>query len=242
MSKYFRNYFNQIALLLCVIVVTGCAGGNNYKDIPTAPSNIRPIAQPAGKLPLYKLQVGDTLDIKFPLNPELNESVSVRPDGMISTSIARDILVYNLSVSKVNELLEFAYSELLDKPMLSVIVRSYAPTRIYVSGEVNAPGEYVTIGQPMTLTQAIARAGGIKNSGQDKKVLIIRRGEGENPESFVANYYAATQGGDVTQDPRLASYDVVFVPKTDTALVYEEYEQMIKQFVSPGVNATYTID
>ena len=231
-------------LMVCVLlVVTGCTSvKTGYNEIPSAPTDIRPIAAAAEELPLYRLQLGDTLDIKFPLNPELDESVSVRPDGMISTAIVRDVMVYNKTVSEVNDALEDGYASLLDDPMLSVIVRSYAPMRIYVSGEVNSPGEYVTIGQPMTLTQAIARAGGIKNSGQDRNILIIRRGESEDPQAFVANYYEATQKGDVTQDPRLASYDVVFVPKTGTALVHEEYQQMIQQFISPSLGASVVIE
>ncbi len=243
MSHKTTTYYKILPVILVLFALSGCTTiKSGYKEIPPAPADTRPIAAPASELPPYKLQLGDTLDIKFPLNPELDESVSVRPDGMISTAIARDVMVYNKTVSDVNNALEGEYSSLLDDPMLSVIVRSYAPMRVYVSGEVNGPGEYVTIGHPMTLTQAIARAGGIKNSGQDKNVLIIRRGESENPEAFTADYFAITQQGKVTQDPRLAAYDVVFVPKTGTALVYEEYEQMLQQFVSPSISASYSID
>ena len=32
----------------------------------------------------YRLQVGDQLDVKFFYNPELNEQVTVRPDGRMS--------------------------------------------------------------------------------------------------------------------------------------------------------------
>lgn len=234
----------QFILMICFsITLAGCTTNKTgYNEIPTAPSNIRPVSKAAAELPLYRIQLGDTLDIKFPLNPELDESVSVRPDGMISTAIARDVMVYNKTVSEVNDALEDEYASLLDDPMLSVIVRSYAPMRIYVSGEVNNPGEYVTIGQPMTLTQAIARAGGIKNSGQDRNVLIIRRGESESPDAYVADYFSATQKGNVQEDPRLANHDVVFVPKTGTARVHEEYQQLIQQFVSPSVGASVVIE
>lgn len=243
MILYSYSLSRKVFIMSLTLLLCACSTQNaSYSELPQAPTSVRPVAKPATELPIYRIQLGDTLDIKFPLNPELNESVSVRPDGMISTSIARDVLVYNKTVSQVNKILENKYKSLLDDPTLSVIIRSYAPMRVYVSGEVNSPGEYVTIGHPMTLTQAIARAGGIRNSGQDNQVLIIRRGESEEPEAYVADYYAATQLGNVGQDPRLAPYDVVFVPKTNTALVYEEYEQLIQQYISPSISASYSID
>ena len=49
-----------------------------------------------------------------------------------------------------------------------MVVRSFAPTRIYVGGEVNNPGEFITVGPTLTLSQAIARAGGLKLSSDDE--------------------------------------------------------------------------
>jgi len=44
------------------------------------------------------------------------------------------------------------------------------------------PGEFITVGPTLTLSQAIARAGGIKLSSDDGPVLIIRRGPADKPE------------------------------------------------------------
>lgn len=220
----------------------GCAT-STIAELPQLPTDSAPVAAPAETLGAYHLQVGDVLDIKFPLNPELNESVSVRPDGFISTSMAADIPAYNLTVAEVNDELREVYRQELSNPRISVVVRSFAPTRIYVSGEVAAPGEFIVVGPSLTLTQAIARAGGILNSADSSRVLVLRRGASERSEGFVANYYAATQGGDPTQDARLAPYDVVFVPKSGAALVYKNYQQYFQQYVTPsvGVSANYAI-
>ena len=40
----------------------------------------------------YRLQVGDQLDIKFFYNPELNEQVTIRPDGRISLQLVHEIM------------------------------------------------------------------------------------------------------------------------------------------------------
>ncbi len=234
--------FFVVALSLVLLALPGCAHKSNFADLPQLSRDAAPIAAPAPVLGQYQLQIGDVLDIKFPLNPELNETVTVRPDGLISTGIAEDVPAYNLTASELNEELRQAYKNELVDPKVSVVVRSFAPTRIYVSGEVAAPGEFVVVGPALTLTQAIARAGGVLNSADDKHVLILRRGAGEKSEGFLANYHAATQGGDPTQDARLAAYDVVFVPKSGAAMAYKDFQQYFQQYVTPtvGVSASHS--
>ena len=194
-------------------------------------------------LPAYRVQIGDVLEIKFLLNAELNETVTVRPDGMISTAVAEDVLVYNRTIREINTELKSLYAQEVKRPRISTIVRSFAPTRVYVSGEVVNPGELITVGPNLTLTQAIARAGGVKNSGRANEVLVIRRGAGDQPQLYMADYDAATQGGDPTKDARLAPFDVVFVPKIGAAEVYAGYQQYLQQFISPsfGVSGSFPI-
>ena len=236
------SFRTRLLPLLALFALTAC--NSNYDKIPPVPTNIVPMAPAAGSLTPYRVQIGDVLDLKFRLNPELNETVTVRPDGMISTAYVEDLSVYNLTVSNVNDALKGFYKKELKDPQVSVIVHSFAPTRVYVSGEVYSPGEFVVIGPTLTLTQALARAGGIKNSADAEHMLIIRRGAGEKNEIYRADYDAATQGGDPAQDVRLAPYDVVFVPKTGTAMTYDAYQQYIQQYVQPsvGVNATYYLN
>jgi polysaccharide export outer membrane protein len=239
----FRVLAARCAMLGGLLLLTACGTSGRLAELPPLPANVTPIAAPAKDLGPYRLQIGDVIEIKFPLNPELNESVTVRPDGMISTSLAADILAYNLTVAELNKSLEKAYRSELTDPRLSAVVRSFAPTRVYVSGEVANPGEFVNVGPTLTLTQVIARAGGTLNSADDRRVVIIRRGAGEEPQVFVADYFAATQEGNAAADARLAAYDVVFVPKTGAALVFENYQQYIQQYITPsvGVSANYNL-
>jgi len=221
-------------------LISACAQGPNYSSLPPVPS----VAAPkifAESLETYRVQIGDVLDIGFYLNPEFNETVTVRPDGMISTKVVEQMYVYNKTIPQINKMLKKQYKRDLKDPAVSTIVRSFAPIRIYVSGEVNSPGEYVVVGQALTMTQAIARAGGIKNSGVQDKVLIIRRGESNKPALFVGDYYAATQKGDFTKDARLAANDVIFVPRSGVALTHAKYQQYLQQFITPGISAGYSI-
>lgn len=236
--------FGLISLLGAILAVSLLLGGcssTRYPNLPPLPNNISPDSPAADNFEAYRIQIGDVLDLKFYLNPEFDETVTVRPDGMISTKIIQDLQVYNQTVSEVNDQIKELYRQDLKDPRVTTVVRSFAPIKIYVSGEVNAPGEFVVVGQALTLTQAIARAGGIKNSGQGDRIVVIRRGAGEQGQLFVADYDAATQFANPAADARLAPNDVVFVPKTGVALDYVKFQQYFQQFTNFGTNVGYSI-
>jgi polysaccharide export outer membrane protein len=123
-----------------------------------------------------------------------------------------------------------------------VVVKSFAPTRIYVGGEVNTPGEFVTVGPTLTLSQAIARAGGTKLSSDDTSVFIIRRGPTDRPELLSTSWKALRQARNADADVRLAPYDVVYVPKLGIAEVYQFYNQYIGQFANPSFGFSYQLN
>jgi len=177
------------------------------------------------------------------LNPELNEEVTVRPDGHISTTVARDELAYGRTVPDLAAALTGDYSRELRNPRLSVILKSFAPTRTYVGGEVNNPGEFITVGPTLTLSQAIARAGGLKTmSGDENKVFIIRRGPDDVPQFFSTQFQDVMWGKDPIADVRLAPYDVVFVPRSGIAEVYRFFNQYLLQFVPVSWGFSYLVN
>ncbi|HTW71823.1 MAG TPA: polysaccharide biosynthesis/export family protein [Acetobacteraceae bacterium] len=219
----------------------GMAACTNTSNLPPAP--LEPVALgPSAPLPPYRIQVGDVLDVRLILNPELNEEVTVRPDGHISTTVVRDARAAGLTVPELDRELVSDYSGTLQNPRVSVVVRSFAPTRIYVGGQVNNPGEFITVGPTLTLSQAIARAGGTKLSSDDTDVFIIRRGPDDKPEFLSVRYNDIQHGMDPSADVRLAPYDVVYVPKSGIAEVYKWYNQYIQQFANPSFGFSYIVN
>lgn len=228
---------------MCGILISGCSL-TNKGDIESAPKNIFPIADIATGLPAYQIQIGDVLSLKLLLNPELEEEVTVRPDGKISTAVAQNIMAYGVTPEELQEELNMRYAEHLSDPNVAVIVRSFAPTRIYVLGEVNEPGEYISVGPNLTLLQALAMAGDIENSADVEEIIILRRGAGDHPKAYRVDYDEATSGLAPGSDVRLAAYDVIYVPKTAIADAYVLYEQSIQQFLRPslGLGLSYRLD
>ena len=81
----------------------------------------------------YQIQVGDQLDIKFFFNPELNETVLVRPDGRIALQLVGEITVVGHTVDQIRTILIKNYSGQLKNPEVAVLLRSS-----------NVPGEEVS--------------------------------------------------------------------------------------------------
>jgi polysaccharide biosynthesis/export protein len=227
-----------VALLSATAVVAACTSTSNLPPAPPVPVETTSTVP----LPPYRIQVGDVLEVKLLLNPELNEEVIVRPDGHISTTVIPDEQAVGRTPGELAGLLRRGYSRDLRNPRVSVVVKAFAPTRIYVGGEVVAPGEFINVGPALTLSQAIARAGGTKLSSDDASIFIIRRGANDAPQLLSTKYGAVKGAVDPVADVRLAPYDVVYVPKSGIAEVYKWYNQYIEQFAHPSFGFSYILN
>ena len=72
----------------------------------------------------YQIQVGDQLDIKFFFNPELNETILVRPDGRIALQLVGEIPVVGHTVEQIRGILIKNYAGQLKNPEIAVLLRS----------------------------------------------------------------------------------------------------------------------
>jgi polysaccharide export outer membrane protein len=145
-------------------------------------------------------------------------------------------------VPELSGILTARYAEYLREPEVSVIVKSIALVKVFVGGEVAQPGEQDNAGTASTLSQAIARAGGLKPSADEGRLFLIRRGEDDIPKYFAVRYDAVQGARDPLADIRLAPFDVVIAPKTGIAEVYRWYQQYIYQFVVPNLGFSYALN
>jgi polysaccharide export outer membrane protein len=195
---------------MAACVLTGCANSS----LPRPP--VAELASPEQR-PLYRCDIGDVLDVRFPRNPELNEQAVVGPDGRISVQFAHDVPAAGRTLAELTKDLSEAYSKELVDPLVSLSIRTYTGTRIYVAGEVATPGEFVETG-PITALQAIARAGGFKTSASRSHIILIRRGEKGKPEMYGLDESGFTEGySHNATDAELVSYDIVYVPRSPIA-------------------------
>lgn len=181
-------------------------------------------------IPEYRIYPGDQLDIKFFYNPELNESVVVRPDGKISLQLIDDIQAAGLTPAQLDSELTRLYAQELRKPLVTVIVRSFTGQRVYVGGEVGTPG--LTLGvvplvPGMTALQAVINAGGFRDTARPGAVILIRKGPDNRPVPIRVDLDPSIDGDSAEGDIRLEPSDIVYVPKTWIA----KADQFVNQYV-----------
>jgi protein involved in polysaccharide export with SLBB domain len=75
-----------------------------------SPSSNSPRGQFQEREPRYQVGKSDVLEINFPFTPELNQTVTVQPDGFVALRGVAYLHVAGLTVPEVRESLKKAYS------------------------------------------------------------------------------------------------------------------------------------
>jgi polysaccharide biosynthesis/export protein PslD len=187
---------------------------------PTLADNPKPALEP------YVLQVGDELAIKFYTNPELNEDVKIRPDGMISLQLIDDVPAAGRTPKELDADLTKRYTGELADPQISVIVKKAAGHRMYVDGQVGKPGVVTVVGG-MTLYQALQRAGGLLETAHRKQIILIRKGADGTPVGHVVDIRPIQDGTNPAVDIPVRPLDIVYVPRSKIA----EVDLFVKQYI-----------
>jgi polysaccharide biosynthesis/export protein len=229
-----RNLVSICFLGFCLIF-TSCTAAVKSPEALTAPPESGPPAQD------YRIQVGDALDIKLFYHPELNESVTVRPDGRISLQLVHEVQATGLTPEQLRQHLRDKYASQISQPEIAVIVRSFTAQKVYVDGEVAKPG-LIPLAGPMTVLQSLAMAGGLKDTARTGEVILIRRGPENRPSTMVVNVEKAIDGSDLSQDLALMPADIVFVPRSPIANVNLWVDQYIRKNIPIPVGVYYNLN
>ena len=240
MLKMKKAHLTIASLLTTCLLFTACA--TTDKAVQNAiPVSRAPIA--AEQAP-YIIRPGDQLDIKFFYNPELNEAVTVRPDGKISLQLVDEVMAAGLEPAQLDKFLTEKYADELRKPVITVIVKSFEGQRIYVGGEVNQQIE-MTLPAGMTILQAVFKAGGFMETASPENTILIRQGPHKEPVPIHVDLKDAMYGKGAAADLVLEPNDIVYVPKSAIAEADKWVNQYIEKLVlfrgfSAGV--TYQIN
>ena len=199
--------------LIMSLVLVGCAGTQQPSaSIPLPPLDAQAVSGgPAAAGPDYRLRVGDLLRVKFMYHPELYVKVPVRPDGGITLQVAGDLHAEGLTADELERLIVERTSDRLREPEVSVIVADVAEQKVYVGGEVEAPG-FVVYQPGMTPLQAIMGRGGFTDTARLDSVLRLSPSHPDNHATRLDFTRPLIEGS--PEWTEVAAGDVLFVPRT----------------------------
>jgi polysaccharide export outer membrane protein len=173
------------------------------------PSDDRPALQQRN--PRYRVQRDDILNIWFALSPELNQTVTIQPDGYINLQSAGSAYVLGMTVPEVVAAVKKAYANILHDPIVDVDLKDFQKPFFVALGQVGKPGQY-DLRYDMTVTEAIGVAGGF-SPGAKTQVLLYHRVSNEWAEVKLLNVKQILNGKNINEDAHLMPGDMIFVPE-----------------------------
>jgi protein involved in polysaccharide export with SLBB domain len=174
--------------------------------------------------PDYRFYPGDEIEVTVPSAAELNKSVVVQPDGRVALPLIGPVMAADRTIAELQAAITQGYSTQLLRPQVEVSIKSAAPLKVFVGGEVGNPGVYDMAGDGDAL-RAVIQAGGFKSSSKRSSVVIIRRGPNGRAMLRTADLLSGMTNGRADLVP-LRRFDIVYVPRSgvsEAGLFMQQY-------------------
>jgi polysaccharide biosynthesis/export protein len=194
-------------------------------DQPTAAeaSTVKTSASASRSSTDYLIAPRDILDIAVFQVPDLNKAVQVSEDGNITLPLVGKLRVSGRTTQEAEDTLATRLRQkYLQSPQVTIIVKQYGQ-KITVSGEVKAP-RVMAVEGTVTLSQAVAGAGGLTDLANTKRVHVARA-TGQKIDDIVYNLEAIQSGQ--TPDPVLQGGDLVVAEQSGSLVALKNVKDML---------------
>lgn len=192
-------------LLVAGAFLAGCASTSS--SLPPAPTSA---ATPGYN---YIVGPGDTLSIVVWRNPELSQTVPVRPDGKVSTPLVDELVAQGKTSVEIARDVEKALSKLVRDPVVTVIVTNFVgpySEQIRVVGEAAKP-QFLPYKQKMTLLDVMIAVGGLTDFADGNGASILRTSEGD--KRYSVRVKDLIKRGDISANVEMKPGDVIIIPQ-----------------------------
>jgi polysaccharide biosynthesis/export protein len=194
------------------MVLAQTASTSGQRGQPSAASTPAPVgAAFAATDAAYVIGLDDVLGVLFWREQEMSGDVTVRPDGMITLPLLRDIKAAGFTPGELADHIQEAAREYLKDPSVTVVVRQMNSRQVFITGEVARPGVY-PLTSTLTVMQLIAIAGGLTEFARSKGISVMRLEAGQT-RTFKFHYNDVAQGKKREQNLVLRPGDTVVVPE-----------------------------
>lgn len=227
-----RTFVSACAILsftASTILGQEAASAPQGQSVPMKIAGQAPGSQPQlqERYPRYQIEREDVMLISFPLSPELNQTVTVQPDGFISLQGAPSIYIQGMTVPQTADAIKRAYNGILRNPIVNVDLEDFQKPFFSVTGQVGKPGQY-ELRSDLTLAEAIAVAGGLAPTAR-QQVFLFHRANDQWYHVEELNLKDVFDGKKANEDAILKPGDMIFVPENKIT--------KFRKYVPYGVNA-----
>lgn len=200
----------RFAALLVSLAGAVLAQTNDPGKTGPANANRTPDAVPSQSVsPDYTIGAEDVLHISVWKEPDMSETLPVRPDGKISMPLLNDIQAAGLTPLELRDSITEKLKKYIADPRVTIVVTGMNSRRIFITGEVIHTGS-VTLLPHMTMLQALAGAG--FNQFANLKAIYLLRTENGKQVKIPFNYKEVVKGSHPEQNIELRPGDTIVVP------------------------------
>lgn len=208
MAELLHRGFLLASLLVWVLVLAACASGSSGSPPPGS--------QAASTVEDYLIGIDDVVRVSVWRRPDLDVTVPVRSDGMITVPLIGDIRAGGRRPTDVAQQARTALSDFVRDPQVTVIVtelRSHEYlARVRVTGAVRVPVS-LPHRQGMTVLDAVLAAGGPNEYAASNRSALHRHDGNGSIHRYALPLGRMLEQGDLSINHVLMPGDVITVPQ-----------------------------
>ena len=160
----------------------------------------------------YLLGPSDELHITVWRNPNLTTDATIRPDGTITMPLVGDLVALGRTSQQLRNEIKQRLTTYVQDPLVTVAVTRVNSYRFTVAGKVARAGLF-SAQRYVTVSEALAMAGGPTLFARSDQILIVRRqARSTKVRRIPLNWHAVASGKKPEQDIVLLSGDIIYVP------------------------------
>ncbi|NWG74199.1 MAG: polysaccharide biosynthesis/export family protein [Rubrivivax sp.] len=190
---------------VAAMLVSACSGTPDHPPAPTV------AATPDYR---YIIGAGDQLTVFVWRNPEVTQSVVVRPDGRIATPLIDEVMAQGKTPRQLAKDVEEELGKYIVDPRVSILVTGFVgpySQQIRVVGEAARP-QFLSYKQDMTLLDVMIIVGGLTDFADGNKAVIVRTSEGN--KQYSVRLRDLIKRGDASANVDVKPGDILIIPQS----------------------------
>jgi len=163
----------------------------------------------------YLIGPGDSVNIFVWRNPEISNSVTVRPDGKITSPLVEELLASGKTPEQLARDVEEVLSTYIKEPIVTVMVSGFVgpySEQIRIVGEAANP-QAIPYREKMTALDVMIAVGGLTEFAAGNRASVVRVVDGEQ-KAYQIKLNDLLRNGDINANVDMKPGDVLIIPES----------------------------